>query len=242
VHTRATRRAIPAGSESNLGVRALCLTAILGCSGLWVFQFERLFSGIESGTLLPLIAGLLLGVAAADLVTAAVHWACDTWGSEQTPWLGPSLIYSFREHHRDPSAMLDHDWLEVNGAAAAGAVIALVGYTVLSSRDMGAESWAQMFAAAFFLSAMAVSAVTNQLHYWAHAARPPSIVRQLQASGLILSPLEHVGHHRAPHTHGYCISTGWLNRPLDEIRFWRALERGLSVVTGAEPRQSDTSS
>jgi len=237
VHSRATKRATTAGSESNFGARALYLVAILGCSGLGALEFARLLSGIGSGTLLPLLAGVLAGIAAADWVAGAVHWACDTWGSERTPWLGHSLIASFREHHREPSAMLNHDWLEVNGGAAAAALLALVGFTGFSSRDLGLEVGTQTFATAFFLCLMGTSAFTNQLHYWAHDPRPPAIVRRLQGHGLILSPLEHAQHHRAPHTHGYCISTGWLNRPLDAIRFWRALEWAISVLTGAQPRK-----
>jgi hypothetical protein len=231
-----------ANSESNLGVRAFYLLAILGFCGLEIFTFARLLSGIDSSTLMPLIAGLGLGVAAADGIAATVHWACDTWGSERTPWLGHSLIESFREHHRDPAAMLDHDWLEVNGAAAAAALLALMGFVGFSSREFGFETAAQTFVAAIFLALVGTSAITNQLHYWAHAPRPPAIVRRLQANGWILSPLEHAGHHRAPHTHGYCISTGWLNRPLDAMRFWRALEWALSTLTGSEPRKGEAGS
>jgi len=183
--------------------------------------------------------GFLLGALAADGLSGAVHWACDTWGSEETPCLGRSLIHSFREHHREPSAMLRHDWLEVNGGAAAAALLALIGFTSTSASDFGVESGTQTFAIASFLSLVGTSAITNQLHYWAHVARPPPIVRRLQSRGVILSPREHVLHHRAPHAHGYCIATGWLNRPLDAIRFWRALEWGLSALTGAEPRRKD---
>jgi len=64
---------------------------------------------------------LLAGVLLADLLAGGVHWACDTWGDERTRWLGRSLIKSFRDHHHRPRAMLEHDWVEVNGEAATAA-------------------------------------------------------------------------------------------------------------------------
>jgi ubiquitin-conjugating enzyme E2 variant len=231
-----------ASPESNLGARALYWVAIPGCGALGAVQFIQLFSSVEFDTLVPLLLGLLLGIAAADWVTAAVHWACDTWGSEGTPWLGSSVIDSFREHHREPLAMLEHDWLEVNGGAATAALLALVGFSGFSTSEFGFDAGTRILGSAFFLSLVGTSAITNQLHYWAHDPRPPGIIRRLQSHGLILSPIEHVEHHRAPHTHGYCISTGWLNRPLDAIRFWRAMEWGLTLLTGAQPRKDEPDS
>ena len=231
-----------ASSASNLGARALYGVALLACGGLGAVHFLWLFSSVEFETLVPVLLGLVLGIAAADWVTGAVHWACDTWGSGRTPWLGASVIDSFREHHREPLAMLEHDWLEVNGGAALAALPALVGYSIVSAGGLGFDPGTRILASAFFLSLVGTSAITNQLHYWAHDPRPPAIIRRLQSHGLILSPIEHMEHHRAPHTHGYCISTGWLNRPLDTIRFWRALEWGLTLLTGAEPRKDEAGS
>ena len=87
---RATKTVSAASSASHLGVRALYGVAILACGGLGAVHFLWLFSSVEFETLVPVLLGLVLGIAAADWVTGAVHWACDTWGSERTPWLlGP---------------------------------------------------------------------------------------------------------------------------------------------------------
>lgn len=243
MHSRATRTGISIRSEYGLGVRSLLSIGIVGCVALEAVGLVQLFSRVEVGTLVPLIAGLCLGIALADFLTAMVHWACDTWGSEQTPWLGRGLIHGFREHHRDPSAMVEHSWVEVNGEAATAALIALIAFNLLPGSDLtsgaaaSAGSWAQVFVASLFLSAAGVSALTNQLHYWAHVSHPPGIVRGLQRAGIILSPVEHARHHRTPHLHGYCISTGWLNRPMDALHFWRGLERCLTALSGVEPRK-----
>jgi ubiquitin-conjugating enzyme E2 variant len=180
--------------------------------------------------------GLALGALAADGLTGLVHWACDTWGSEDTPWLGPSLIHAFREHHRDPEAMLRHHPIDVNreptiAAATALALACWPPATVWLADHVGVHA---------FLWALAVyGASANQLHYWAHAPRVPVPVRWLQRRRFVLSPEAHGRHHRAPHTGGYCISTGWLNPILDAAGFWRGLERAITRLTRAEARAAD---
>jgi len=176
---------------------------------------------------------VLAGAFVADFATGLVHWVCDTWGDPRTPWVGPGLIASFREHHDDPSAMLDHDWIEVNGEVAIAACAAFALMTLPISDAWLSES---AFTAAFVWAGISCGALANQLHQWAHVSRPPRAVRRLQRAGLILSRKRHGVHHRAPNTRAYCISTGWSNPLLDAVGFWRALECGVTRLTGAEPR------
>jgi hypothetical protein len=42
---------------------------------------------------------------AADLVSGFVHWAEDTFFTESTPVIGPSVIAPNVEHHERPAAM-----------------------------------------------------------------------------------------------------------------------------------------
>jgi ubiquitin-conjugating enzyme E2 variant len=193
----------------------------------------------SSGALAALAAlvGLALGALAVDAITGAVHWACDTWGGEDTPWIGESLIRSFREHHRSPLAMLRSDAIDVNGQAALAALPMLV-----AMAWPPAAGWlaAHPLPYGFLVALAGVGAFANQLHAWAHTTRAPGWVQALQRRGVLLSPVRHGRHHRAPHTGDYCISSGWLNRPLDAIGFWRALERGISRATGAKPRRDDS--
>jgi ubiquitin-conjugating enzyme E2 variant len=65
---------------------------------------------------------------------------------------------------------------------------------------------------------------TNQFHKWAHLDQPPTVVRWLQWSGLILRPKHHDIHHAAPHDKYYCITVGWMNPILTKLRFFRACE------------------
>jgi ubiquitin-conjugating enzyme E2 variant len=191
-----------------------------------------LLGDLDRARALPAAAGLLLGVLAADALSGLVHWACDTWGDERTPLLGPGLIRFFREHHRDPEAILGHDWILVNREPAAAASAALL---LLWLPPVEAVLEGNVLARGFVCSFGAFAAGANLIHRFAHALRPPRAIRLAQRLGLALSPQRHARHHRAPHRTDYCIATGWLNPILDRTGFWRRLEaaiRRLSVSMG----------
>lgn len=179
------------------------------------------------------LLGCVAGVLAADFATAVVHWACDTWGGSDTPYVGATLIRSFREHHHSPQAMLAHDWIEVNGEAAVTALAALV---LFLPALVWPHASGDLFFTSFLWALLSFSAFTNQLHQWAHQPSPPRLVARLQQLGLLLSAVRHDQHHRAPHLTNYCISTGWLNGVLDTLNFWRGLEGMISRLTGAKAR------
>lgn len=223
-------------SGSRRGIVPWFSASILFGASLASLHLVWLILAASDGGWAAFVPGLLVGILAADLLTGLIHWACDTWGDERTPWLGPHLIRSFREHHRAPRAMLEHDWVEVNREAATAATVAFVLLTFQAPREM---LEGHVFAYAFLWALISFSALANQLHWWAHCRRPARLVRALQRSGLILSNSRHARHHRAPHNRAYCISTGWLNPALDAVRFWRALERAISFMTGVQPRERD---
>jgi len=227
-----TRQAVRDPPPERL-LRAVAITGTLAAGALAIIHAGLLLGRIDLGDVARVAAGLAIGAAAADFVAATLHWACDTWGDEETAWVGPGLIRSYREHHHDPRAMLAHDWIEVNWQAASASAVGLLLITLPALRPALADRPALH---ASLVSLLVVSAFANQLHAWAHMLQPPHSVRWLQRTGLLLSRRAHADHHHAPHMAGYCIATGWLNRPLDHIGFWRTLERTVSRLTGAEPR------
>jgi ubiquitin-conjugating enzyme E2 variant len=214
------------------GVRALYAAAIVATGVLAALHGARLVAVLDGSSWPLALAGALAGMLVADLASGLVHWACDSWGSERTRWVGPGLIRAFREHHRAPQAMLEHDWIEVNGEAAAAAA---VGFALLLA-GWPLEPGQSPFLYALLWAAIGLSGTTNQLHRWAHDPTPPATIRRLQRLRLVLSRRQHASHHRAPHTRCYCISTGWLNPLLDGVGFWRALERAVALVFRVVPR------
>jgi hypothetical protein len=164
------------------------------------------------------VASVPLGVAVADLLSGIVHWACDTFLAETTPVLGPLLILPFREHHRDPTAIVRHGFVERNANTSFAAIpIACVG--LAPDAPFVLSTWA-------LASSLAVFA-TNQLHAWAHAEFAPRTVRWLQRHGAILAPAKHAAHHRAGDGR-YCVTTGWMSASLDRVLALLHAPRGAS--------------
>jgi plasmanylethanolamine desaturase len=162
------------------------------------------------------VGGLLL----ADFISGLVHWAGDTLLTEKAPFIGPHFIKPFREHHVDPKAITRHDFIETNGNNCLVSVPVLGVMTPTMPEETGFS---------FYLCTVLVFAIwfifgTNQFHKWAHADNPPRIARFLQRWGVILVPAHHDVHHAAPHDKYYCITVGWLNPILGQLRFFRALE------------------
>jgi ubiquitin-conjugating enzyme E2 variant len=213
--------------------RGLYATSIFSALLLALWHLNQLAEEVTPSTWVYVVAGIGVGALGADLVTGLVHWACDTWADEQTPWVGVGLIQGFREHHREPDAMVEHDWIEVNGEVATAAC---AGFGLLTLPASQSALGGHVFVYACLYSLISLVALTNQLHKWAHMCEPPVLIRMLQRTGLILSPARHSVHHSALHTSSYCISTGWLNGPLDAVGFWRILERTITHATGVEPR------
>jgi ubiquitin-conjugating enzyme E2 variant len=183
-----------------------------------------------------MLLGALSGLLAADFVSGFFHWTFDTWGSPNVPWIGPTLIRTFREHHVDQLAITRHDFVETNGTNVLFAILP-AGGALLFRNPTGTKTDA-FFATMLCFMAM-FTATTSQVHKWAHTVNPPRMVILLQKTRLLLAPDHHVHHHTAPYIKHYCINCGWMNGPLAQIRFFPILERIITAVTGALPRHDD---
>ncbi|MEM7411777.1 MAG: fatty acid desaturase CarF family protein [Myxococcota bacterium] len=222
VSGRRTRRLYAAGIAAELLFATLHTTWLVGA-----------LVTNEAASLPILALGVLAGVALGDAISGLVHWACDTWGSPETPIVGAGLIRWFREHHDRPASILDHDAIEIHGQGALAAAAALGLAALPGIRDALLQAPALY---ALGLAAVVSAAFANQAHQWAHTPRAPRLVRGLQRRGLLLSPGHHLQHHRPPHIGRYCITGGWLN-PLLDRGAWRGLERAIQWVTGVPPRE-----
>ena len=92
-----------------------------------------------------------------------------------------------------------------------------------------------------FLFSLAVFVMlTNQIHKWSHTYfGAPWWVEKLQNWHIILPKKHHRIHHVSPHETYFCITTGWLNYPLELIRFWQVAEQIIEKITGIAPRSDD---
>lgn len=179
-------------------------------------------------------AAFVVGVALADLGSGLVHWAADTWGRDDLPLIGPRLLVPFRVHHVNPDDFLRRSFADTNGDVALIAIAPIVSLTMLR---LG-EPW-QAAAAVGGFGLCGAGMLTNQIHQWAHMPSPPRLVRLLQDAGVILGRHDHAVHHDRPYDAHYCITTGWCNRPLEAVRFFRGLEHAITRLSGARPRHDD---
>lgn len=229
----AAEPALPRHDDFTIARRCAEAACIAAAVGLLGWHLARLAStpGIVRWWL-PLAA--LAGALAADIVSGLIHWTADTWGSEAMPVLGRRFVRPFRVHHVNPDDFLRRNFLDTNGDVAA----IVAGFLTAGLLLPLGVAWGRAAAVAL-VAFCAVGLPTNQVHQCAHMPRPPRLVRWLQDRHLILSRRDHLRHHRAPYAAHYCIATGWLNRPLEAIGFFRRLEDLVTSLTGIRPRSDD---
>lgn len=162
------------------------------------------------------VGGFLL----ADFISGLVHWAGDTLATVNAPFLGKHFIKPFRDHHTDPLLITRHDFIETNGNNCLISVPLLGVLTPTMPEETGPFFY--VCSVLTFLTWFVFG--TNQFHKWAHAPTPPRIAVTLQRWGVILPPAHHDIHHAKPHDKYYCITVGWLNPVLHQLRFFRFLE------------------
>ncbi|XP_037068122.1 plasmanylethanolamine desaturase-like [Pollicipes pollicipes] len=182
----------------------------------------------------------LLGMVTADFASGLVHWGADTWGSIDMPILGKNFLRPFREHHIDPTSITRHDFVQTNGDNIALTLLPLF----CMSYDFATLPEPQIYANYAWYSYLYLLAVfvalTNQIHKWSHTYFGlPWYVTLLQDCRVILPRRHHRIHHVAPHETYYCITTGWLDWPLERLGFWARLEAVIQRLTGAVPRDDD---
>ncbi|CAF3855867.1 unnamed protein product [Rotaria sp. Silwood2] len=180
------------------------------------------------------------GILTADLTSGIVHWGADTWGSVDMPLIGRNFLRPFREHHIDPTSITRHDFIETNGDNFAIPVpyLLYMAYKFSFFNDSDIKR-TYNFEVYMFLLAIFVS-MTNQFHKWSHTYFGlPSYITFLQRYHIILPRKHHRIHHVVPHDTYFCITTGWLNWPLEAINFWSSLETIIEKYSGSKPRSDD---
>jgi ubiquitin-conjugating enzyme E2 variant len=210
---------------SRCAARAAAIAPILAVLALLAVAGARIGRAIEGGADVALL-GLCgwLGLAAADLAGGLVHWACDRFGDERTPWIGPLVIAPFREHHVDPQVLARKDFFDGASSNAWLALSVLVPFVVLVDPP---RRPCEIFVAGFVVSLCAAVLLTNTFHQWAHRQSPPRAAHWLRRLRIAIAPERHARHH-ATGDGAFCVTTGWCNEALDRWRVFDRLERALA--------------
>lgn len=216
------------------------IVGLATCLTIMAIDFCYLAKYFDSSNSIYILVSALAGICSADFASGVVHWAADTWGTVESPIIGPGLLRPFREHHIDPTSICRHDFIETN-ADCFTICVPFVGYSVYKFYTYAPDQIAgtynfEMYV--FFLACFVT--MTNELHKWSHTYFGlPKWITLLQDYGVILPRIHHRQHHVSPHEINYCITTGWLNPLLEAINFWRTAEYIITKVTGAIPRSDD---
>lgn len=212
----------------------VCITV-----ALMIFNFAELCYHFHFEHWFMIGLAALLGIVTADFASGLVHWGADSFGSVDTAF-GKAFIRSFREHHIDPTSITRHDFIETNGDNFAVIIIPLANmarkFLTYSNEEIAATYNWEMYV---FLLCIFVS-LTNQIHKWSHTYFGlPRWITLLQDLHIVLPRKHHRIHHVAPHDTYFCITTGWLNYPMEKLRFWTGFEYLIEVATGCKPRTDD---
>jgi Lipid desaturase domain len=154
-----------------------------------------------------------------DILSGLLHFALDTFGSVHTPIIGNAFIRPFREHHVNPEEMTQHDFFELNGSSCF-ACLPILGFSV----TIDLSSFTTIYFQALLLFIALGAFVTNECHKWAHteASLTPHYIRWAQSRRLVLPPEHHALHHAKPFNSHFCMTNGWLNKPLNAcLRLWK---------------------
>ena len=211
-------------------VVAACGAAVLLAS-LFLRIGARLFVG---GSWIIIAPSIIVGYLGADFFTGTVHWFCDTFFDEETPFLGPVLITPFRDHHREPGRITEYGCFDQDGSNYIMMIPLLLGSWWVDGPTASAAG--SLFIHAGILGFAFGACGTNLFHKWAHSESVPPIVHWLQRFRMILQPDHHQIHHRGDHREGYCVTSGWMNLILDRIGFFPRLERAIRGVTQSSKR------
>jgi plasmanylethanolamine desaturase len=207
----------PSGSSSytySAGHRLLEMVAMVAAVAMLVVTLYAALRGLPPGSGWKAALYCFGGLCLADFFSGLVHWAADTYGSPTMPIFG-GFVRTFREHHADQHDITRHDTIETNGDVCIFSSPVHFVFLLLVESP---------FALLTLFGVFLGSYTNSQIHKWAHMAKPPAIVRFIQKTRLFLSPTHHAQHHSGAHLTNYCITTGWMNGLLDQLRFFRAVE------------------
>lgn len=225
-----TRHALQHNHRTSALERVISALCLLLAAALLVFDAWRVAAHWALGAI-PALTLIAAGWVLADFLSGLVHWAADTWGRIDTPWIGRRFLHPFRVHHVNPRDILARGFLDLNGD------VAMLTLPVLVTVALLPLDAAALQAIALLLTASAGFVLpTNQIHQWAHQDMPPAAVRRLQAARLVLGHRAHAIHHADPAGGHYCITTGWCNRWLARGDFHARCERLITRLTGLQPR------
>ena len=158
-----------------------------------------------------LVVLIVAAYAVADLASGIVHFLLDNFGSPDTPVIGQKFVKPFRDHHVDPMAMTQGDFIAVNADNV------FVCLPVIVPSFFFLDTSQHPYGGVFIVGLVSGVIMTNQLHKWAHMPTVPRLVAAAQRHGVVLSKEHHSVHHSGAYDRNYCITWGHLDLLLNRF-------------------------
>ena len=165
----------------------------------------------------------------ADFGSGVLHWSVDNYGNGKTPIMG-SIIAAFQGHHSAPWTITERAFCNNVHKLCIPFGVPTMAVIQFLAGGPGFASW-------FFATFCIFEILSQEFHKWSHQLprETPSWVNWLQKTGLTVGRKPHALHHFAPFEGNYCIISGICNKPLDDLGFFRRIERFIYERNGVEP-------
>lgn len=207
------QRAIVAGS--------FIVLAMLIVKGLWLLN-------LTDGSAIGFVIAALVGFEFADFGSGVYHWSMDNYGNKNTPIFG-TQIEAFQGHHELPWTITYRQVCNnIYKICQASTPFALVGLLFIDNP----------YILAWMSTAISFINMSQELHKWSHMSpsQAPALVNALQDANIIIGRKAHLAHHKPPFDGNYCIVSGHCNNFLDDVGFFRWMEKIVYNINGAEAR------
>jgi palmitoyl-[glycerolipid] 3-(E)-desaturase len=169
----------------------------------------------------------------ADLGSGILHWAVDNYGNGRTPIMG-SIIAAFQGHHAAPWTITQRGF--ANNVYKLCLPFGFVPISILTIMSTTTAFHLDPKIVLFVTSFCVLEILSQEFHKWSHRTKHenPIWVQKLQSVGFTVGPIPHVKHHQEPFDGNYCIISGFCNKPLDNMGFFRRLEYWIYQWNGVE--------
>ncbi|HEV3000359.1 MAG TPA: fatty acid desaturase CarF family protein [Solirubrobacteraceae bacterium] len=181
---------------------------------------------------------VVAGTFVADFVSGTLHWAFDTWFDEGVEPLR-RMVYIVREHHMRPARIFQYRLRDEAGLLSWFGLALSAPLYAAAMAPGGRPTPARVACAAAGVTMTSEIVLMLEFHKYGHRLRRGRLARSLQRAGLLLSPEKHLQHHSGDHDTNYCLVTGIADQTLGRMGAFRAMERAVTRVTGAQPRRDD---
>jgi len=212
--------------------------AVANCAGIAVGIAFLVAHGGYLGNWWAVAGALVVGAFLADFASGTMHWAFDTYFSENSAVA--RMVVRVREHHVHPDRIFRYGFFEDGGLLAVFGFLFSAPFLALAVLGTALPPALRVASTLVGLFLAVEVMFMGELHKCGHRLERGRVLTGLQRAHLIMSPEHHLAHHAGEHLTDYCLVNGWADDTLGKLGVFRGLERVISIVAPhLSPRAND---